>query len=50
MAYVVNPQHAEELVTRPSHWARLPARPIAIIVAGTLGIWLLIRGLVHLVG
>jgi len=49
IAYLVDPQRAKGLVDKCSEWGHTHARPIAIVVATAVGLWLLIRGIVDLV-
>jgi hypothetical protein len=49
VAYLLDPDRASTLVNNFSHWFHRNSRPIAIVVALAVGLWLLTRGIVDLV-
>ncbi len=48
VAYVVDPHGAAALVTRASAWGRRHSRQIAIALATTVGVWLVVKGIIEL--
>jgi Sap, sulfolipid-1-addressing protein len=48
VAYAVNPVGAAGLVQRASEWGRGHSREVAIGLAGTVGVWLIVKGIVEL--
>lgn len=48
LIYAVDPERATGLVTRLRDWAHRNARAIAIAVTAAVGLWLVIKGIVHL--
>ena len=48
VAYVVNPQGAANLVQRASDWGHRHSREVAIGIATTVGVWLIVKGIVEL--
>lgn len=48
VAYVVDPEGAAGLVERVSDWAHRHSREVAIGLAITVGVWLIVKGIVEL--
>jgi hypothetical protein len=47
-AYVIDPDWAASLVTRATDWGHRHSRQVAIGLAATVGVWLIVKGLVEL--
>ena len=48
VAYVVNPEGAAGLVQRASEWGHDHSREVAIGLATTVGVWLIVKGIIQL--
>ena len=48
VAYVIDPDGAASLVTRGSDWGQRHSRQVAIGLATTVGVWLIVKGIIAL--
>lgn len=48
--FLINPARAQHLATATSDWIRTHRRGIAVAVAATVGVWLVMKGIVAAVG
>jgi Sap, sulfolipid-1-addressing protein len=48
VAYLINPAGASGLVERGSEWSHRHSREIGIALASTVGVWLIVKGIIEL--